>query len=109
VSVNSVNIVHSVNKVVNPHKDNYHYVGGVPHIYIYITQFLKFPAASSLLGVHIVIEDYTEILYTIHKRIILPIQCKKRLGQSNPIHSSSSSSYIATNGQSVSSSWSRAP
>jgi hypothetical protein len=32
VSVNSVNIVHSVNKVVNPHKDNYHYVGGVPHI-----------------------------------------------------------------------------
>jgi hypothetical protein len=28
VSVNSVNIVHSVNKVVNPHKDNYHYVGG---------------------------------------------------------------------------------
>jgi hypothetical protein len=31
VSVNSVNIVHSVNKVVNSHKDNYHYVGGVPH------------------------------------------------------------------------------
>jgi hypothetical protein len=31
VSVNSVNIVHSVNKVVNPHKDSYHYVGGVPH------------------------------------------------------------------------------
>jgi hypothetical protein len=31
VSVNSVNIVHSVNKVVNPYKDNYHYVGGVPH------------------------------------------------------------------------------
>jgi hypothetical protein len=28
VSVNSVNIVHSVNKVVNPYKDNYHYVGG---------------------------------------------------------------------------------
>jgi hypothetical protein len=28
VSVNSVNIVHSVNKVVNPHKDNYQYVGG---------------------------------------------------------------------------------
>jgi hypothetical protein len=23
--------VNSVNKVVNPHKDNYHYVGGVPH------------------------------------------------------------------------------
>jgi hypothetical protein len=33
VSVNSVNMVQSVNKVVNPHKDNYHYyVGGVPHI-----------------------------------------------------------------------------
>jgi hypothetical protein len=31
VSVNSVNIVRSVNKVVNPHKDNYHYVGGSPH------------------------------------------------------------------------------
>jgi hypothetical protein len=31
VRVNSVNMVHSVNKVVNPHKDNYHYVGGVPH------------------------------------------------------------------------------
>jgi hypothetical protein len=30
VSVNSVNIVHSVNKVINPHKDNYHYVGGSP-------------------------------------------------------------------------------
>jgi hypothetical protein len=26
----SVNSVHSVNKVVNPHKDNYHYVGGGP-------------------------------------------------------------------------------
>jgi hypothetical protein len=25
-----VNNVHSVNKVVSPHKDNYHYVGGVP-------------------------------------------------------------------------------
>jgi hypothetical protein len=33
VSVNSVNIVHSVNKVVNPHKDYNHYVGGgPPHI-----------------------------------------------------------------------------
>jgi hypothetical protein len=31
VSVNSVNIVHSVNKVVNPHKGNYHYVGVFPH------------------------------------------------------------------------------
>jgi hypothetical protein len=30
VSVNSVNIVHSVNKVVNLHKDDYHYVGGSP-------------------------------------------------------------------------------
>jgi hypothetical protein len=35
----SVNIVHSVNKVVNTHKDNYHYVGGVPpqahHYHLY--------------------------------------------------------------------------
>jgi hypothetical protein len=30
VSANSVNIVHSVNKVVNPHKDYNHYVGGGP-------------------------------------------------------------------------------
>jgi hypothetical protein len=37
---NSVNIVHSVNKEVNPHKDNYHYVGGVPHSPI--TQLTKF-------------------------------------------------------------------
>jgi hypothetical protein len=29
--LNSVNIVHSANKVVNPHKEYYHYVGGVPH------------------------------------------------------------------------------
>jgi hypothetical protein len=35
VSVNSVNIVHSVNKVVNPHKNYYHYVGGSPTLFKY--------------------------------------------------------------------------
>jgi hypothetical protein len=44
VSVNSANIVHSVNKVVNPHKDNYHYVGGVPHS---VTDTSKYLYAST--------------------------------------------------------------